>query len=326
MKRNIITLALASMLLASAVETARGQQVREDLRIEEAGLVGYNIVETAKGDIPSSVAYFRADGTHPEMHWSRIETSPGRYNFRPFLDALEEGRRKGVKIGLRIMTANPHGRVFPGWIKSKSVTRDGRTATAPDWDDPGVQQAIRNLLIALGQQVRNHPAFLFADIAAVGWVGEFHTEWGPFKNADFMPTIESQKKYVDYHAQAFGADRLVANLGMDTEVLAYAISIGANGWRQDGFGNSVKLMTEYPPQFRDVPGLWDVTGPRLFEIWGSNISEWPNEKVTWPIDEIFDEALKYRTTMFANMGASIPSKYADAYKRFHRSMMDYAIR
>ena len=160
----------------------------------------------------------------------------------------------------------------------------------------------------------------------MGWVGEFHTEWGGFKDEDFMPTIESQKKYVDYHAESFGAVRLVANLGMGTEVLAYSMSIGANGWRQDGFGSTDKLRAQYPPRFRDVPALWDVTGPRFFEIWGSNISEWPNDIVTWPIDQIFDEALKYRCNMFANMGASIPGKYAEAYKRFHRSMMDYAIR
>ena len=131
MNRTIIFLAASSMLLTWAGNTTRAQQVREDLRIDGAGIVGYNIVETAKGDIPSTVAYFRADATHPEMQWHRLETSPGKYNFRPFLDALEEGRRKGVKIGLRIMTANPHGRAFPSWIKSKSVTRDGRTATAP---------------------------------------------------------------------------------------------------------------------------------------------------------------------------------------------------
>jgi hypothetical protein len=324
MKRNILNLSLCIGLLAA--QALNAQAVEEDLRIAGAGIVGYNIVETARGDIPSTVAYFRADGTHPEMFWSRLETAPGRYNFRPFLDALEEGRRKGVKIGIRIITASPHGRVFPGWIRANTVNKEGRTATAPDWDDPGVQQSIRNMLIALGQQVRNHPAFLFADIGVIGWVGEFTTEWQVFRNTDFMPTLESQKRYVDYHAEAFGADRLVANLGMDTEVLAYAMSIGANGWRQDGFGSHIKFMTEYPPQFRDVPALWDVTGPRFFEIWGGNMREWPNDIVRWPIDQIFDEALKYRCNLFANMGAPIPAQYSEAYKRFHRAMMDYAIR
>ena len=141
-----------------------------------------------------------------------------------------------------------------------------------------------------------------------------------------MPTIETQKRYIDYHAQGFGADRLVTNLGMDTEVLAYSMSIGVNGWRQDGFGSKIKFMTEYPPQFRDVPALWDVTGPRFFEIWGSNMNEWPNDIVSWSIDRIFDEALKYRCNMFANMGSSIPPQYSEAYKRFQRAMMDYAIR
>lgn len=326
MKRDTLIGAIALVLII-AIGNADAQAVREDLRIEGAGLVAYNRVERARGDIPSTVAYFRADGTHPEMNWHRIETAPGKYNFRPFLDALEEGRRKGVKIGIRIITANPSGRVFPGWIRSRTVSREGRTATAPDWDHPSVKEAIRKLLVALGQQVRNHPSFMFADIAVVGWVGEFTTEWQMFRNTDFMPSIESQKDYVDYHAQAFGADNIVANLGMDTEVLAYSMSVGANGWRQDGFGSLIKFRTEYPPQFRDVPALWDVTGPRFFEIWGGNMNEWPIPGIVeWPIDEIFDEALKYRCTLYANMGAPIPSRYSDAYKRFHRSMMDYAIR
>ena len=318
----IATILICSTGFWSSEVTA--QKVDESLRIEGAGLVTYNNVETVRGDIPTTLAYFRADGAHPEMHWHRLETAPGKYNFAPFLAALEEGRRKGVKIGLRVMTASPHGRVFPSWIKKNTVTKDGRTAYAPDWDDPGVQQSIRNLLVALGNQVRNHPAFLFADIASIGWVGEWTTEWQVFRNSDFMPSITNQKKHIDIHVAAFGADKLVSNLGMDSEVLAYALSVGVNGWRQDGFGSVIKTMTEYPPKFRDVPGLWDVTGPRFFEIWGGSMNEWPNSIVQWPIDQIFDEALKYRCNMFANMGAPIPSQYVAAYKKFHRSMMEYA--
>jgi hypothetical protein len=325
MKRYLLYVILCLAAVGVLSDLARAQKsVLEELRVEEAGLVTYNIVETARGEIPVTVAYFRAAGTNPEMFWSRLETSPGVYNFRPFLDALEEGRRKGVKVGIRVITANPHGRVFPGWIRAKTVTRNGQTATAPDWEDASVQQSLRNLLVALGQQVRNHPAFLFADIGVIGWAGEFTTEWNQFRNTDFMPSIETQKRYIDYHAQAFGADRLVTNLGMDMEVLAYSMSVGVNGWRQDGFGSKIKFMTEYPPAFRDVPALWDVTGPRFFEIWGGNMTEWPNSIVSWPIDQIFDECLKYRCTMFANMGAAIPARYADAYRRFHRAMMEYA--
>jgi hypothetical protein len=318
-----LTLFVLMVLMACWVPGAVGQSVDESLRVDEAGLVSYNRVETARGEIPSTVAYFRAGGNYPEQYWHRIEPSRGNYNFRPFLDALEEGRRKGVKIGIRIMTANPHGRVFPSWIKAKTVQRDGKTAIAPDWDDPGVQQEIRKLLVALGFQIRNHPAFLFADIGVVGWVGEWHTYWGPWVNDDFMPSMESQKKYVDFHVEAFGAENLVANLGMPTEVLAYSMSVGANGWRQDGFGNYIKFQSEYPQKFRDVPALWDVTGPRFFEIWGGNMSEWPNEYVTWPIERIFDEALKYKCNMYANMGAPIPAQYLNAYKDFQRKMMEY---
>lgn len=319
-------MAIAGVVLIPAMipAGALGQPIDQSLYIEEAGIVSYNSVEIRKGDIPTTIAYFRAHGTHPELYWTRLEPSPGQYDFSPFINALEEGRRKGVKVGIRLTTANPHGRIFPGWIKARTVSKEGRTAIAPDWDDPSVQQSIRNLLIALGNRVKNHPAFLFCDIAGIGWVGEWTTEWNMFRNADFMPTIENQKRYVDFHAEAFGPEKLVANLGMDTEVLAYAMSIGVNGWRQDGFGNFIKFMSEYPPKFRDVPALWDVSGPRFFEIWGGNMKEWPNQLVPWPIDQIFDEALKYRATMFANMGSPIPAQYVDAYKRFHRSMMEYA--
>ena len=56
------------------------------------------------------------------------------------------------------------------------------------------------------------------------------------------------------------------------------------------------------------------------------MSQWPDNFVRWPIDQIFDEALKYRATMFANMGAPIPANYLSAYKSYHRSMMEYAIK
>ena len=317
-------LAGVAVVLGLASSTAFGQAVDQSIYVEEAGLITYNSVEARRGDIPVSVAYFRADGTHPEMYWTRLEPSPGQYDFSPFINALEEGRRKGIKVGIRIITANPHGRIFPGWIKSRTASKEGRTGIAPDWDDPAVQQSIRNLLVALGNRVKNHPAFLFCDIAALGWAGEWTTEWNMFRDADFMPTIESQRRYVDFHVEAFGAEKLVANLDMPIEILAYSMSLGVNGWRQDGFGNFIKSMSDYPPAFRDVPALWDVSGPRFFEIWGSNINEWPNQLVPWPIDQIFDEALKYRATMFANMGSPIPTQYVAAYKRFQRAMIDYA--
>ena len=313
-------------------------QVNSALRIDGAGLVSYNRITTSLGDVPVSVVYLRGDyweQGQPYL-WPNLEPRPGVYNFSPFLTALDEAHRKGLKVGLRIMTAHPHVPpdhqvypFFPEWIRYKSVTRKGKTGYAPDWEDPDVQQSIRDLLLALGHAVRDHPAFLFADVGVLGWVGEWHTTVG-FRNSDFMPSTRHQKKYVDFHIEAFGADKLLLHLvDMSPEILQYGLERGINGIRQDCFGSSYH-MGEYDEKLEVVPALQRVidTGMVFFEVCGGNMSDWTHQKgdrygVTRSADQVFEVARRWKCTLFGNMGAAIPERYDRLYKQYHRDMMGY---
>lgn len=314
-----------------------GAQV-DSLRLEEAGLVAYNRVVTQLGDIPVSVVYMRGDFRERgrPFLWPNLEPAPGQYDFSPIISSLDEAQRKGVKLGFRIVTAHPWTPrdhpdypFFPSWIPYNERTRGDRVAYAPDWEHPEVKASLRNLLVALGDSVRNDPALLFVDVGILGWVGEWHTTVG-FYNSDFMPSLETMLEYVDYHIEAFGADKLLLNLGaMKPEVLDYGLARGINGIRQDCFGSTYH-MQQYEFKLMEVPELARVieTGIVFFEICGGNMRDWTHQAedpqgVTLPIDEIIDRAIRWKTTLFSNVGSPIPDRYRDDYLRLQSAMAGF---
>ncbi len=323
--------------------TSSYAQVDESLRIENAGLVAYNRTVTSLNHLPVSVVYYRGDWREngKAFLWPKLEPQEGVYDFSSFLAVLDEAQALGVKVGIRIVTAHPFIgpdssediQFFPSWIPFKTATSsDGRTGYAPDWDHPVVQTATRNLLLALGEAIRDHPAFLFADVGAVGWVGEWHTTVG-FVNADFMPTQASQKLYIDYHIEAFGAEKLLLQLvDMETEIVAYGLAKGIYGIRQDCFGSSYH-MRQYEQKLHTIPALQKAIdhGMVFFEVCGGNMADWYHQsgdpdkvsQVTQSLEDIFDVAVRWKCTLFANVGAPIPDFYNDTYTAFHRTMMEY---
>ena len=132
-------------------------------------------------------------------------------------------------------------------------------------------------------------------------------------------------EYIDFHVEAFGAERLLLNLGaMKAEVLAYGLSKGINGIRQDCFGSTYH-MQQYEFKLMEVPALADVieTGMVFFEVCGGNMKQWTHKPddphgVTLPMDEIIDRAIRWKTTLFSNVGSAIPERYHDDYLRSSR--------
>ncbi|MGA7304144.1 MAG: hypothetical protein WBW88_04690 [Rhodothermales bacterium] len=334
-ERVIVAFAITFIMAAFCVPEASARA--DSLRLDGAGLVSQNRFVEQIGGIPVAVVYLRGDFREDGQSylWPRLEPEEGVYDFSPIVDGLNKAQEMGLKLGFRIVTAHPFVTrddttypFFPKWIPYKEVTRDGRTAQAPDWDDPAVQQSIRRLLMALGDAVRDHPALLFVDVGVLGWVGEWNTTNG-FQNADFMPTAENEKKYIDMHIDAFGADKLLLNLGaMEPEILDYGLAKGINGIRQDCFGSTYH-MRKYELKLLTVPALQRVidTGTVAFETCGI-MQEWTNKLgdpnfVTLPIHEIFDVAIRWKTTLFSNLGAPIPDRFREEYMRLQRAMMTY---
>jgi hypothetical protein len=224
---------------------------------------------------------------------------------------------------------HPEYPFFPDWIPFKEVTRSEQTAVAPDWEDEDVQEAVRNLLNALGQAVGQHPALQFVDVGVLGWVGEWHTLVG-FENGDFMPSLDVMKKYVDFHIEAFGAEKLLLPLvDMPVEVLAYGLARGINGIRQDCFGSTYH-MQQYEFILQQVPALAKVIemGQVFFEICGGNMSQWTHQAddpqgVTLTISEIMDRAIRWKCTLYSNVGAAVPERYNEEMLRLFEAMQGY---
>lgn len=304
----------------------------------DVGLVSQNRLITQIGGMPVALVYlrgdFREDG-RPFL-WPRLEPKRGEYDFASIVDALDRAERLGLDVGLRIITAHPFALrdhkvypFFPKWIAYREVRKGERRAQAPKWEDPQVQSDIRKLLMALGDEIRDHPALLFVDVGVLGWVGEWHTTVG-FHNSDFMPSNEVKKRYIDMHVEAFGADKLLLNLGaMDAEILRYGLSRGINGIRQDCFGSSYH-MRQYETKLRAAPELQRVidSGIVVFEACGI-MQEWTNapgdpNDVTMSAGDIIDVAIRWRTTHFSNLGAPIPERFRGEYARLQRAMEGYS--
>jgi hypothetical protein len=123
---------------------------------------------------------------------------------------------------------------------------------------------------------------------------------------------------------------MLLNLGaMSPEILSYGLSKGINGIRQDCFGSTYH-MDQYEAKLRDVPELQRVidTGIVFFEVCGGNMSEWTHRSgdpcgVTLPIEEIIDRGIKWKVSLFANMGSPIPQRYRAEYLRLFRAMGEF---
>jgi len=58
------------------------------------------------------------------------------------------------------------------------------------------------------------------------------------------------------------------------------------------------------------------------------MQDWTNQpgdpnSVTLPIHEIIDRAIRWKTTLFSNLGAPIPERYRDEYLRLRQAMRNY---
>ena len=335
----VLTTMATSMVTSACAQSPQSpESSATPTKLTGAGLVAYNQVRSSLGDQPVTVIYLRGDfreAGRPYL-WPALEPEPGRYDFTAFRRALDAAHASGLQVGFRIMTAHPwveRGHTvhpfFPDWIPYVEKTRGERTGFTPDWEHPEVKSSIRSLLVALGEAVGTHPALLFVDIGVLGWVGEWHTTVG-FYNSDFMPDEETMREYIDYHIEAFGVEKLLLNLGaMSPEILEYGLSRGINGIRQDCFGSTYH-MDQYEAKLKAVPELSRVidNGIVFFEVCGGNMSEWTHKQgdpngVTLPIEEIIDRGIRWKTTLFANMGSPIPDRYKSAYTRLFRSIATF---
>ena len=221
--------------------------------------------------LPSKIKYIRLD-------WAVLEPERGKYNWAPFDNAIAEGKPRGVKISIRVMTANAHSRGYyssPKWMfdegcKYHEYLQGGDDETSggqrilriePVYSDSLFLLRHGEFVKALGQRYDGSYDVEFLDIGSYGIWGEWHTT-NP-------ANIETRGKIVDMYIESFRKTPLVF-MTDDYEVLGYALSKGT-GMRRDGIGSRSDARTWYGSRYASVtakPDAWKQA-PIVFEWYGS---------------------------------------------------------
>jgi hypothetical protein len=320
MMRQITYFILACCLeiAACAAEQQRGEEVVVTPEVTDVILanpgMGWETFHKTGGEdenlpawIPSTVCYTR-------YGWADLEPKPGQIDIAMLDKVLEECRRSGQKLALRVMCNSPdQGKPYhPSWLTQAGARLlrcdyEGRGPyTVPDPDDPVVLARHIDFIKRFGRLYDGHRDLEHVDLGSVGWWGEWHMSGS---KACKMPGMENRLKIVDAYLSAFKKTPLLMLLG-DPGCLKYAAGHGA-GWRADclgdlgGFSNSWSHMREGYPTWIKEAGAVNVwkNAPVAWETcW--DMRKWVAEG--WPLRYIFNYALALHASYINNKSAPLP--------------------
>lgn len=221
---------------------------------------------------PSKIKYIRID-------WAVLEPERGKYNWAPFDNAIAEGKSRGIKISIRIMTTNAHSNGYyssPKWLfdegcKYHEYLQEGNDEMnggkkilriEPVYSDSLYLLRHGEFIKSLGQKYDSSYDVAFLDIGSYGIWGEWHTS-NPVN-------IETREKIVEMYIQSFRKTPLVF-MTDDAEVLSYALSKGT-GMRRDGVGSRYHESTWIgSKKYASVTAMseaWEQA-PVVFEWYGN---------------------------------------------------------
>jgi hypothetical protein len=290
------------------------QAINPGLRWSEVGAEAK--VEDAPGkvDFPeSSVAYFR-------WFWSQLEPEQGKYRWDIIDTALDEARRHGQKLDMRLMPydqANP----LPQWYHNSGARRANKDTDedgkiwSPDSSDPFYIRTWGTVVAEAGRRYDGHPFLDAVDISTFGYWGE---GWGPYP-----PDWPIQKTLTDQYFDAFKRTPLLMNFDV-LETLVYSTGRGA-GWRADCWGdmgrpgrNFAHMLDRYPESLAkgNLQDVWQ-RAPVSLESCGTPGS-WFNGK--YDLQYIFDQALRWHVSTVNIKSTPIPEAWKKAFEEFQKKV------
>jgi hypothetical protein len=292
----------------------RGQAIYPTLRWSEVGPEAAVADATGPVDFPeSSVAYLR-------WFWWQLEPEQGKYRWNILDSALEEGRKHGQTVNIRLMPYD-QGNPLPEWYRNSGARRANKASDkdgaiwSPDSDDPAYFKHWSALVLEAGRRYDGHPWLDTVDISTVGYWGE---GWGPY-----LPAWEVQKALIDVFFKAFTKTPLLMNFD-EFDALVYGCSRGA-GWRLDCWGdmgrpgrNWSHMFDMYPQQIARG-GLEDVwrKAPVSLEVCGT-----PGSWKQWGFDlkPIFDQALRWHASTVNLKSTKIPDEWKADFVEFQKKL------
>jgi hypothetical protein len=318
-RRSALALAAGSAAFAAPTTTTQFLETRDIFANPHRG---WMTQQRRPGDRPSrvpvSVAYLRVD-------WADLEPEEGRYNWAVFDGAIAAWRPHGVRIAIRVMTANAHSRGYyssPKWLfdagcKGFEYTVGGDDPTSggvriariePDYSDPIYLEKHSHFLHALAGRYDGHSRMEFADIGSYGIWGEWHTKHpAPF---------EVRRRIIDMYTENFRRLPL-AFMSDDAEGLDYALSKGA-GFRRDGVGSDWHAKNWIgSKKYQNVGGFataWQHA-PAVFEWFG----DWEYLKRRgWSFAESVQFMLDNHVTYINDNIGKVPDADVDLVRELER--------
>ncbi len=291
-----------------------GQAIYPGLRWSEVGPEGPVADAAGPVDFPgSSVAYLR-------WFWWQLEPERGKYRWDILDSALDEARKHGQALNIRLMPYD-QGNPMPEWYRNSGARRankpedqDGKV-WSPDADDPAYVKYWSALILEAGSRYDGHPYLDTVDISTVGYWGE---GWGPY-----LPAWPVQKELLDLYFKAFTRTPLLTNFDEPT-ALVYGCERGA-GWRLDCWGdmgrpgrNFAHMLDMYPQQIargglEDIWRRWPVS----LEVCGTPGS-W--KQMNYELKPILDQALRWHASTINLKSTKIPDEWKKDFEQFQKQI------
>ena len=294
-----------------------GQPLNEGLKWSEEGPLGREQDAASKPDFPrSSVAYCR-------WFWSALQPSPDKFRWDIIDTALEEARRHGQTLAVRLMPYDDK-HPLPEWYQKSGARRANRPTDKdgaiwqPDFSDPLYMKYWGALVAAAGARYDGHPFLDSVDISSVGYWGE---GW-----SDYMPAFEHQRALIDIYFDAFPRTPLLMNFD-EPHALSYGTGRGA-GWRLDCLGDMGRqwkdrpafshMLDFYPQQVvrAGAEEVWRRSPVSLETCW---VPAFWKEK-GWDVDYILAQALRWHVSSLNVKSSPIPPEWKAKFDEFQKRM------
>ncbi len=296
----------------------RGQAPYPGLKWSEAGPVSKVADAEVRPDFPeSSVAYVR-------WFWHQIEPEQGKYRWDIIDLALEEARKHGQTLDIRLAPYD-YNDALPEWFRKSGARRANKDSDkdgnvwSPDSADPLYIKHWSALVREAGARYDGHPYLNMVDISTVGYWGE---GWGPY-----LPDWPTQKALIDVYFEAFRRTPLLMNFDA-LEALDYGVHRGA-GWRLDCWGdldgqvakNFFHMFDRYPQQVvrAGIQDAWQRS-PVSLETCGTPASWKQRGYSDRQLQYIFDQALRWHASTINIKSTRIPEVWKKAFEEFQNKI------
>jgi Domain of unknown function (DUF4832)/Beta-galactosidase len=288
-----------------------GDALNPGVEWSEEGPVQLLVPPPKKPDFPAStVAYCR-------WHWAKLEPEQGKAKWEIIDLALQEARRHGQRLMIRLMPYDPK-HALPEWYRNSGARRANSNSSKdgniwqPDFSDPLYFKYWSSVLVEAGKRYDGHPDLDSVDISTVGYWGE---GW-----SDYMPEFAVQRKLIDVYLKAFRKTPLLMNFDQP-EALEYGTTHGA-GWRFDCLGDLRKpwahMLDFYPEQIART-GIQKVWGNAPVSMETCGVPEsWFRHG--WDVKYILNEALRWHVTTLNVKSSAIPVAWKNDFEDFERRM------